>query len=314
MASEILCDKVQDILLSHSEGEELSEEVFQHIVCCEKCRSEKEKLDRTRELTRLSSPKCPELREAVLDRIRNENINIDVPKKKRHFPIGTLAAAAAVLVVYISVYGSKLPALVFKNSNEAMSDAAIREELDYADEEIIADAVEESAAEPSDAAENGIVTYSLTDTTAEFKTRSSIKQGERLLSAKLPTPTGTIMGAVNDTAQTDGASGGGVFDKETEDLLKDSVKLESTQAAELEAEAPEAEAETEVETEVETETQAAEKDILTAFGEYSSLYPDSISEEDIEDIGWDIYEKFVEAVEKGEAEYTLEAFKEFAQK
>ena len=303
MASEKLCDKVQDILLSHSEGEELSEEVSQHIVCCERCRAEKEKLDRMRELTKLSSPKCPELREAVLDSIKSDKIKIDAPKKKRHFPIGTLAAAAAVLVVYISVYGSKLPSLVFKNSGEAMNDAAIEEDFDYADEEIIADAVEESAIEPADAAENGMVAYSVTDTTAEFKARTGITRGEKLLAAKLPSPTGTIMGTINDTAQTDGASGGGMSDRASDDLLKDAApNLESTQAIEPEVEAFEAEAEVE------------EKDILTVFGEYSSLYPDTISEEDIDSVGWDVYESFVVAVEKGEAEYTLEAFKEFAQK
>lgn len=128
MAENKLCEEIGELLLSQSEGEELPEYAKEHIECCEKCKEQQEKIIKMNSILKNSKPVCPELRKSVLDRINRENIKIAQPKKKHHFPIGVLASAAAIFAVYISVYGTKLPDMIFNMNDTAFEDAVFDEE------------------------------------------------------------------------------------------------------------------------------------------------------------------------------------------
>jgi hypothetical protein len=136
MANKDLCEETLELLLV-GEGEH-PEHIKEHISCCEKCKTEYEKILKIQSLINSSMPDCPNLKDAVLEKINSEKIKIAPEKKKHRFPIGTISAAAAVLVVYISIYGTGLSDFIFENTNDAL-------ECEVADEEIVAEAEEESA-------------------------------------------------------------------------------------------------------------------------------------------------------------------------
>lgn len=111
-----ICDKVQKELFL-SESGELSEDFKKHIENCDKCKKEYDKFLKMRLIVSDSAPSVPDLRQKVLGKIKNEQIKISEKKTfRRHIPLGTIAAAAAVLAVYVSIYGTKIPDMIFSNS------------------------------------------------------------------------------------------------------------------------------------------------------------------------------------------------------
>ena len=261
MAGKDLCEETGELLLSQSEGDNLPDYAKEHIKCCKKCKEQQEKILKMRSLITGSKPECPEIRAVVLERIKNENIRIAQPEKKHHFPIGVMAAAAAVFAVYLSVYGSKLPEMVL-NMNDAAYDAACDEE------EIVPEAETESF---------------------YYSDKTMFKMAETPMNAQLSAAAGNNMKELNDVYTVD------CYD----DIAPDCGEVEEA-----------AEAETALETEA-VENEKTDAEML--FEKYSELYPDEISLEDIESLGWEIYGDFVMSVEDGIIGYTLEEFLNFAQ-
>lgn len=289
MQNEELCGRVIEFLQSHSNGEDIDEDIKSHIAMCDFCRNENEKYGKMSELVKASAPECPELRSAVLDRIKSEGIKVDEQKRKRHFPIGTLAAAAAVLVIYVSVYGSKLPFMAFNAANDAaLYDAAETEEMYYAEEESAEAAIEEAVEE-----------YSLNSQAFEaVKEGAAAKSagGEVLMYSKAPSHTD---GAVGKQATFDA-----VADFAETESYHDDMKI-STEDIPMLAYADE-----------EAESEAAEdhSEAEELFEKYFSVYPDRITRADVENVGWEVYESFVLGIVDAESEYTLEALIEYSEK
>lgn len=284
MQNEELCGRVIEFLQSHSNGEDIDEDIKSHIAMCDFCRSENEKYGKMSELVKASAPECPELRSAVLDRIKSEGIKVDEQKRKRHFPIGTLAAAAAVLVIYVSVYGSKLPFMAFNAAN----DAAVTEEMYYAEEESAEAAIEEAVEE-----------YSLNSQAFEaVKEGAAAKSagGEVLMLSRAPTQA--------DEAANKQAAFDAIADTAETESYHDDMKI-STEDIPMLAYADE-----------EAESEAAEdhSEAEELFEKYFSVYPDRITRADVENVGWEVYESFVLGIVDAESEYTLEALIEYSEK
>lgn len=130
MKSKSVCQSVLESLLTDG-TENLSDEISSHLADCDKCRSEYEKLEKTRKLISASAPAVPDLRRSVIEKINSENITMNkkISHRRRHIPLGTIAAAAAILAVYVSVYGTKLPNMVFKEADKADESAELSENI-----------------------------------------------------------------------------------------------------------------------------------------------------------------------------------------
>lgn len=111
MKRENTCAKIRETLslLDYSQ-QPVPPELNEHLASCSECAEEYETRRRMYELIVKSRPATPPLAESVLAQIERENLTPHPPEKtRRHFPVGTLAAAAAVLAVYVSVNHGGLP-------------------------------------------------------------------------------------------------------------------------------------------------------------------------------------------------------------
>ncbi len=209
MANNDLCEEISELLLSQSNGEDLPDYAKEHIQCCEKCKEQQEKILKMKSLIKSSKPDCPEFRNAVLGRIKDENIKIAQPKKKHHFPIGVMAAAAAVFAVYLSVYGTKLPEMVL-NMNDTAQDAVCDEEAEIALE-------------------------SETDKQFNYADKAMFKKAETPLTAQFSAAAGENMKILNDVCDAadcdDISDGGAVTEAEAETALETESVLETEDLA-----------------------------------------------------------------------------------
>ncbi len=127
MATKNKCDSVIAELLKYDtiDMNELSHDAAYHLENCEKCRKELARLNAMHVLLKDCAPVSPDFRSTVLDSIQNDKIEIlPEPKKKHHFPIGTIGAVAAMLIVYFTVSGTELSDIIFsgKFANETAAD------------------------------------------------------------------------------------------------------------------------------------------------------------------------------------------------
>ncbi|MBR5528564.1 MAG: hypothetical protein IKV97_06110 [Clostridia bacterium] len=123
MAEKDICAKICEELNALSE--EPCGEIATHISECAECAEHYKKLCEMRKLLMKSAPVVPELRSAVIGRIRSENVSVSPVYRRRRIPFGTVAAAAAILAVFAVSYGVKTPDGIFSQSkNSAENDCA----------------------------------------------------------------------------------------------------------------------------------------------------------------------------------------------
>ncbi len=121
MNSKKLCEKILSELLK--DPDELSPEAKTHLEDCEECKAELEKIQKANALLKASAPAVPALKDCVLSRILDEKL-VPTPLSstpRKHIPIGTISAVAAVLAVGILVYkGDILNKIDTANSENEM--------------------------------------------------------------------------------------------------------------------------------------------------------------------------------------------------
>ena len=138
MNSKLSCRDAKKRLIMLDYDEPVPQDLQEHFDTCPSCRKEytdqKEMHDLLRAYARACRASAPkELSDSVMKRIRNEKVEIkkDNTAKRLRLPIGTIAAAAAVLAVYVGIYQSKLPISLFSDEKaySAQSEGANEAQL-----------------------------------------------------------------------------------------------------------------------------------------------------------------------------------------
>lgn len=138
MNSKLSCRDAKKRLIMLDYDEPVPQDLQEHFDTCPSCRKEytdqKEMHDLLRAYARECRASAPkELSDSVMKRIRNEKVEIkkDNTAKRLRLPIGTIAAAAAVLAVYVGIYQSKLPISLFSDEKaySAQSEGANEAQL-----------------------------------------------------------------------------------------------------------------------------------------------------------------------------------------
>lgn len=141
MNSKLSCRDAKKRLIMLDYDEPVPQDLQEHFDICPSCRKEytdqKEMHDLLRAYARACRASAPkELSDSVMKRIRNEKVEIkkDDTAKRLRLPIGTIAAAAAVLAVYVGIYQSKLPISLFSDekADSAQSEGVNETQLFYA--------------------------------------------------------------------------------------------------------------------------------------------------------------------------------------
>ncbi len=141
MNSKLSCRDAKKRLIMLDYDEPVPQDLQEHFDTCPSCRKEytdqKEMHDLLRAYARACRASAPkELSDSVMKRIRDEKVEIkkDDTAKRLRLPIGTIAAAAAVLAVYVGVYQSKLPISLFSDekANGTQSEDVNETQLFYA--------------------------------------------------------------------------------------------------------------------------------------------------------------------------------------
>ena len=141
MNSKLSCRDAKKRLIMLDYDEPVPQDLQEHFDTCPSCRKEytdqKEMHDLLRAYARACRASAPkELSDSVMKRIRNEKVEIkkDDTAKRLRLPIGTIAAAAAVLAVYVGIYQSKLPISLFSDekADSAQSEGVNETQLFYA--------------------------------------------------------------------------------------------------------------------------------------------------------------------------------------
>ncbi len=140
MNSKLSCRDAKKRLIMLDYDEPVPQDLQEHFDTCPSCRKEytdqKEMHDLLRAYARECRASAPkELSDSVMKRIRNEKVEIkkDNTAKRLRLPIGTIAAAAAVLAVYVGIYQSKLPISLFSDekADSAQSEDVNETQLFY---------------------------------------------------------------------------------------------------------------------------------------------------------------------------------------
>lgn len=138
MNSKLSCRDAKKRLIMLDYDEPVPQDLQEHLDTCPSCRKEytdqKEMHDLLRAYARECQASAPkELSDSVMKRIRDEKVEIkkDNTAKRLRLPIGTIAAAAAVLAVYVGIYQSKLPISLFSDEKaySAQSEGANEAQL-----------------------------------------------------------------------------------------------------------------------------------------------------------------------------------------
>lgn len=141
MNSKLSCRDAKKRLIMLDYDEPVPQDLQEHFDTCPSCRKEytdqKEMHDLLRAYARACRASAPkELSGSVMKRIRDEKVEIkkDDTAKRLRLPIGTIAAAAAVLAVYVGIYQSKLPISLFSDekADSAQSEGVNETQLFYA--------------------------------------------------------------------------------------------------------------------------------------------------------------------------------------
>lgn len=141
MNSKLSCRDAKKRLIMLDYDEPVPQDLQEHFDTCPSCRKEytdqKEMHDLLRAYARECRASAPkELSGSVMKRIRDEKVEIkkDDTAKRLRLPIGTIAAAAAVLAVYVGIYQSKLPISLFSDekADSAQSEGVNETQLFYA--------------------------------------------------------------------------------------------------------------------------------------------------------------------------------------
>ena len=124
------CGDVQKKLALLDYDEPIPQDLQKHLESCPSCRKEYENQKKMQDLLKAASPSVPKLSESVMRRIHDEKIEIketDYTTKRLRLPLGTIAAAVAVLAVYLSVYAG-VPRILFSGENHSVDDSKSVEE------------------------------------------------------------------------------------------------------------------------------------------------------------------------------------------
>lgn len=290
MGTKYGCEKAQKEMLA---CDTQSKELAHHLEQCEECRKKYQELLKMKSAVLMAAPKTPDLRSGVMARIVNENIEIKQPcaPRRRFIPFGTIAAAAAVFVIYLSVQSSGVSDMLSpKNENQLINDTDSAENVVITDSETVAkagakfryfafdqkgsdSAISESSAEP----ESAPALYSAAPEGMEFSKND-------------------VLLAKPKRAQD--------LDKAADKLEAGAVKTE-TSAEKLEAVADNVNA---------PMLDTAQKTASEWFEEYDRLYPGRISRELFEKAGNDAYISFISSITDFELQYTAISFEEFLNK
>ncbi len=138
MNSKLSCRDAKKRLIMLDYDEPVPQDLQEHLDTCPSCRKEYADQKEMHDLLRAYARECrapapKELSDSVMKRIRNEKVEIkkDNTAKRLRLPIGTIAAAAAVLAVYVGIYQSKLPISLFSDEKaySAQSEGANEAQL-----------------------------------------------------------------------------------------------------------------------------------------------------------------------------------------
>lgn len=102
-----ICDKIISRILSQDDVRVLPEDIACHIENCAECAAEYKKILEMQALLQEAVPETPDIKGTVMSRLDGETI-APAPRRRSSFRMATLAAAAAALAVYVSVYGTGL--------------------------------------------------------------------------------------------------------------------------------------------------------------------------------------------------------------
>lgn len=261
-----------------------TQELLQHLEICEDCAQEYKKLEKAKELVSLSAPQTPDFKKSVMERIARDGIEIKQPEKnrRRFVPLGTIAAAAAVFVIYLSVQSS-----------------GVNDMLNPENQKIIAD--------DYDTAETIVTeTESVYGTELACETEQSASasgaSAEALRAVKFSSALTDEAEHVTDkekyAALYDAAPEGTEYSKNTSVFLSKPMDAKDLDVDESD------------------DTDAGESGNIrekaeALFEKYDSLYPGRISEELFKSAGYQAYVLFVESISDFDAQYTEQQFKEF---
>ncbi len=268
------CDKIRQRIFMLECGDEIPSDIKEHIAVCSECKKEYGKLMSMYGMMPEATPVTPDFKDSVMEKIAGEKI-ADAPRRF-HIPIGTLAAVAAVIAVYVSVYGTNLTDVFIGKDSAA-------EQNNYAADEDI-----DPQSELFGIAEDG--TAFRTAICADYNGEVGAAQDVKLYSKAESFSDTTAIDPPSDADMPQGVRTEVVDDcevveseaEESTDALLDSVKVQNATTASF----------------------SGAKEL--------SEYSDRITDEQIEEVGREIYELFIAAITDFENEYTYENLLEFA--
>ncbi len=281
MGKSKICDQVKKGMLLF---EDLPLEHKIHINSCEECGAEFDKIKKMQDLVRISAPSGVSLKDSVMGRIKNENIKIEpyVQPKRRHIPIGTISAAAAVLAVGVIAYRSDL----LNKAADFTEDAQIEEEQNSGE------TVNNEATESIE--ESGVNLSNFYE--AHFVSPESGAEPEVSFDSATP----VIPERVKDRINTELSAG--------DNKVKNpgAAKEETSDDAQNTSDLGEAICQIAIELE-------ADDDISLFYSKIEKIAESGITKEDFDNAGDEMYINFIVTVINGENEYTKEAFDEFCE-
>lgn len=307
------CEKILERLFS-LDGD-MPADIAEHLEGCRACNEEYRALLKMRELVKNSAPQTPDMRDAVIGKIKAKNISIrkNTPSRRR-VPLGTLATLVACLVVYISVYGGGIFDNIFKTADNfaecEVADECVEEYADGADyNDSVGSAIKykangtqgADAIAPESEAQTETETVLLADTVTFFSGSAFDKKEV----SEAASPENTIKLTSTERAKDVVEN----KDQSVADMESFNVSVDTDGADNGDAEDAETEPEAEVEAEVEVETEAEEKSLFESFSE---KYPDRISFETYCEVGEEVFAEFVSSLTDPETQYTEQALVCFA--
>lgn len=256
MNSKLSCRDAKKRLIMLDYDEPVPQDLQEHFDTCPSCRKEytdqKEMHDLLRAYARECRASAPkELSDSVMKRIRNEKVEIkkDDTAKRLRLPIGTIAAAAAVLAVYVGIYQSKLPISLFSDekaysaqsegANEAQlffvksagSDALLEPDVTD-DSENLHDAQDNTA---DSAAENEDADYRIADADGladDACGETSLPPMQSIMKApNAPDDAGSLLSGDETTQINSAGSGESEDEKESKNTMYSAPIVPSTESA-----------------------------------------------------------------------------------
>lgn len=339
MANRSDCEKFSEQLFMLDT--EPSGELLEHINACPECQAQYRKLAAMSQLIKSNVPPVPNIKDAVMEKLRTENISIapTSAKRSRRFPVATIAAAVAVLAAF-ATFGTKET-----NNSDAFSKAKVTGNALTAESAVENDimmysysADSEAQHAPSaymtdtdgavteDGADNGrtvtITTaeeYLMEDAVEECIPEAEMQAQPELASEELPsmpeeaeaeTEASPYFGGT-ETKFTLGSKEGGQESSPQNDKAAAETKPETeTQSTEQTATSGAGGAVNEYRNGITEDV--SEDNALAVYNAMEQAYPGRISKEVFESMDAQVYLAFISSLEDFESGYTEQALYDFA--